>query len=71
MARTPTKQLPPDVEVGQRWRAPDGQHYEVAEILNDVAMLVRATPAGRVLNRRYRQRVEVDKMLAEYKLVNE
>jgi hypothetical protein len=69
MTRQPAKELPPDVVPGQRWRAPDGQHYEVADVHNDRATLYRCTPAGRVLNARFQTHESVERMQAQWHVV--
>jgi hypothetical protein len=61
--------LPPDVEPEQVWKAADGQHYRVDSVTNGVASLHRCTPAGRVLNQRYRETVSAERMQADWKLV--
>ena len=63
------KQLPDDVETEQVWRAPDGQHYRVAIVTNTIATLHRCTPAGRVLNQRYTEKVPVERMQSGWELV--
>ena len=68
--KRPTSKLPDDVEPDQIWKAPDGQHYKVADVANGVAILHRCTPAGRVLNQRYKTTEPVDRMQSEFKLVS-
>jgi hypothetical protein len=62
--------LPEDVEPEQVWKAAGGQHYKVHSVTNGAATLHRCTPAGRVLNQRYKATVSVERMQAEYKLVS-
>jgi hypothetical protein len=70
MKRQPAK-LPADVEADQVWRDADGQHYNVFSVHGGVAALQRCTPAGRVLNQRYRVTESVERMQAQFELVRE
>jgi len=63
--------LPDDVKADQVWRAPDGQHFRVASVISDVAELQRATPAGRVLNQRFRTKASVERMQTDWTLVSD
>ena len=67
--RTPPKELPPDVAAEQVWRAPDGQHYRVQSVVDEVATLQRCTAAGTVLNPRYRITRTRDQLRAGFMLV--
>ena len=69
MKRTPKPPLPDDVEHDQLWQAPDGQHYRVLSVSGSTAELQRATPAGTVLNVRYRKHEPIERMQADWKLV--
>lgn len=60
---------PDDVDPEQVWRAPDGQHYQVASVVNGRATLYRCTTAGRVLNARYQVHESVDRMQADWQIV--
>jgi hypothetical protein len=67
---TKARDLPPDVVAGQVWRDQnDGQHYYVESVFKETATLQRCTPAGRVLNARYRTTRTADQLLAGYVLV--
>ena len=66
----PARKLPDDVEPDQVWRASDGQHYKVVSVHAGIATLQRCTPAGRVLNQRYKTAEAVDRMQTEFKLVS-
>ena len=57
------------VEPDQVWRATDGQHYKVVSVHAGIATLQRCTPAGRVLNQRYKTTEAVERMQADFKLV--
>lgn len=61
-----TPRAVPDVEPEQLWRAPDGQHYRVVSVAHGTAELQRATPAGRVLNPRYRTHERIEHMQADW-----
>lgn len=61
--------LPADVEADQVWRDTGGQHFKVESVHNGIATLHRCTPAGRVLNQKYKETASVDRMQADYKLV--
>jgi hypothetical protein len=63
--------LPSDVESEQVWKDANGQHYRVATVTNGIATLQRCTPAGRVLNQRYRENVSVERMQAGWRLVSD
>jgi hypothetical protein len=60
--------MDPDVEPGQVWKK-DSDHVYVESVHNGLATVQRCTPAGRVLNPRYRPQIEVEKLIASYKLV--
>jgi len=62
--------MDPDVEPGQVWKK-DAEHVYVETVHNGRATVQRCTPAGRVLNLRYRPQIEVDKLIANYKLVKQ
>lgn len=64
------RELPNDVEPEQVWKDGSGQHYKVDAVINGVAALQRCTPAGRVLNQRYKETVSVERMQADFKLVS-
>jgi len=64
------KQLPDDIETEQVWKDPSGQHYRVFSVSNTIATLQRCTPAGRVLNQRYKENVPVERMQAGWELVS-
>ena len=63
-------ELPADVEPEQVWRDSGGQHWQVESVTNGVAALHRCTPAGRVLNQRYRESMSVDRMQGGWELVS-
>jgi hypothetical protein len=63
------RELPDDVEPEQVWKDAGGQHYKVDSVTNGVAALHRCTPAGRVLNQRYKETVSVERMQADFKRV--
>ena len=67
--KRPTAKLPADVEADQVWKAPDGQHYKVHTVHNGIASLHRCSPAGRVLNQRYRITQPVERMQADFEVV--
>jgi hypothetical protein len=65
------KQLPDDVEPGQLWKDPDGQHYRVLRVSGGgVVAMHRATPAGRVHNTRFEVRETLEKMQSEWTRVS-
>jgi hypothetical protein len=67
----PRSKLPDDVKIDQVWKGPDGQHFKVASVINGVAELQRATPAGRVLNQRFRTKVSVERMQTDWAMVSD
>jgi hypothetical protein len=71
-ARAPKKALPPDVAAGQVWRDADGQHYYVESAGGEkLATLQRCSPAGRVLNPRYRINRTADQLREGFVLVKD
>jgi hypothetical protein len=61
--------LPDDVEPDQVWRADDGQHFKVLSVHAGVATLQRCTPAGRVLNQRYKTSESVERLQNAFSLI--
>jgi hypothetical protein len=68
--RTPSKDLPPDVAAGQIWREGE-QHFHVESVHKDTATRQRCSPAGTVLNPRYRITRTGDQMRAAFVLVRD
>jgi hypothetical protein len=66
---TKSKALPPDVVAGQVWRDSSGQHFYVESAAGQTATLQRCTPAGRVLNARYRVNRTADQLREGFVLV--
>ena len=63
------ERTPANVGLGQLWRAPDGQHYEVAAISKEMVALNRATAAGRVLDIGYALYQPVERVRGEWVFV--
>jgi hypothetical protein len=61
---------PDDVEPDQLWRDPEGQHFRVVAVSNGIAELQRSTPAGRVLNPRFKAHAPVDRMQETWTLMS-
>lgn len=59
----------PVVGLGQLWRAPDGQHYAVVAVSEEMVALHRATAAGRVLDTGYALNQPVAQVKAEWVFV--